>query len=276
METTVERPGTGASTGRGTGSGSAGPITILVPVFVPIDSGEHHVSDPFAPRVPQPDPFLPPVAPVGYTDQPAPHAAPQLAPVAAAQPVGAAPDAAAKPPPAPVASAAAARNLGTLRRAQTGHNPITNFVTGLVASAVLLGLMWLLSWFQSQWAFFLWRWLALAICPVFVLSVLYTLIAPFGGFKGTWRYDGGLVYRKNRKVTVLAWSEIDEVQLWKAGGDGVMRGKLLSWLVIGYNGAKIDIDAKEDKSFGEEICGIVASLGRQVKDGGPYVGKLRK
>jgi hypothetical protein len=217
------------------------------------------------------DPFAPvPQQPAAQQPQPAAWY-PQTG-----QPAG---DAAATPPaqpPAAVVQAAAAKNLGTLRRAQAGHNPIANFLTGLAASAGLFLLLLGLSWLYKAVPFFLFRWAGLAICPAMVVTLIYSFIALFGGFKGTWRYDNGLAYRKNGKVSTLAWNEIDQVLLWRAGGNTSLRGKLLSWVVVGYDGTKIDIDKKTDESFGEEICAIVAAHGRSIVESGPYSGRLRK
>jgi hypothetical protein len=179
-------------------------------------------------------------------------------------------------PPAPVAAVAAGHQLGALRAVQAAPSPAGTLALGLALVLALFGVMAGLNGLDRHWHFFLWRALDVLVCPFFVISVGYTLIAPIVGLTGTWRYEGGLVHRRNRRISALPWSQVAEVQLWKAGGDGMMRGRLLSWLVIGVDGSAMDIEARQDTTFGDQICAIVAGQGRPVNDSGPYVGRLRK
>ena len=91
-------------------------------------------------------------------------------------------------------------------------------------------------------------------------------------------FAGGLVHTKNGKFQVVAWPEVDELLLWRAGGKTAMAGKLLCYYVVTFDGRKVPIElqsAKGDKTLGERLQQIVTGLGRPVVESGPYSGRLR-
>ena len=186
-----------------------------------------------------------------------------------------------EPVPPEVAQAAAARGLGTVVYAQKGSNPFSNLAWGL---GISLGMFFVgclgLGWFATLIHFRPLAFVAFFIGVSAVVWFVRSLLAVFAGFTASYLYTNGLVHTKNKKIEAVAWPEVDELLLWKAGGkpDGFLYGKLLNYYIMTFDGRKIAVEAqsaKGDKTLGEQLQQAVARVGRPVKDSGPYTGRLR-
>ncbi|GAA4588784.1 hypothetical protein BJY16_008676 [Actinoplanes octamycinicus] len=188
------------------------------------------------------------------------------------------PSAAPAPPPDEVLQAAASRQFGRLVAGQRGSNPFGNLAFGLGGGIALIAGGILLAWLGSLIDF---RPLALLGCPLMVVGVVvlgYALAALFAGFTATYLFEQGLVHTKNKKLDAVAWSEVDQLWLWKAGGNNALTGKLLCYYVVTFDGRKVPVEvavAKGEQPLGPQLEQIVAQLGRPVVDSGPLVGKMR-
>jgi hypothetical protein len=178
-----------------------------------------------------------------------------------------------------VAEAAAASNLGPLREACVEGNPFTKGLLWIVAAAACIGLLTLFSWLGVTYDV---GWLRVFVCLLGIgalFSIFFAVQTLVRGFRATYWYENGLVYLKNGRVQVMPWSQVDEMLLWKAGGKSSMKGLMLSYIVVGFDGQKFSVAANGERdpgdSFGGRLCGQVAQLGRPVKDSGPYVGRMR-
>ncbi|SDS60420.1 DUF6585 family protein [Actinoplanes derwentensis] len=181
-------------------------------------------------------------------------------------------------PPPEVIQAAASRQLGALVAAQRGSNPIGNLAFGVGGGIALILGGFLVGWISSLIDF---RPLAFLACPMIVIGIIvliYAVMALFAGFTATYLFENGLVHTKNKKIDAVAWSEVDQLWLWKAGGDNVLTGHLLTYYVVTFDGRKVPVEAavgKGQEPLGPRLEQIVAQLGRPVVDSGPLVGKMR-
>ena len=191
---------------------------------------------------------------------------------------GKTPSAPPQPPPTEVAQAAASRQLGALIAAQRGTNPFGNLAFGLGGGIVLIVGGIVLAWLGSLLKT---RALVFVACPMIVIGLFALVLAVAairGGFTATYLYQNGLVHTKNKKVDVVAWSEVDQLWLWKAGGKTALAGKMLNYYVVTLDGRKVLVEAhvaKGEQPLGALLEQTVAQLRRPVVDSGPYVGKLR-
>lgn len=184
----------------------------------------------------------------------------------------------ADPVPPKVAQAAADRGLGQVTYVQKGSNPFSNFAFGLGAAVALVLLFFGIAWVAVQIHFRPLAYLAFLCLIGALIAVVLAFGALIAGFTATYLFAGGLVHTKNGKVQVVAWPEVDELLLWRAGGKSAMAGKLLCYYVVAFDGRKVPIElrsAKGDKTLGEQLQQIVKSLGRPVVESGPYSGRLR-
>jgi VanZ family protein len=197
---------------------------------------------------------------------------------AASQPATPPPLAPPEPPPAKVAQAATDRALGAIVAAQKGSNPLGNFVFGIGAAVVLIGVGLGVAWLAAQIGFRALAYLALLCFVGALIAVVLSFAALLAGFTATYLYAGGVVHTKNGKVQVVAWPDLDEMLLWRAGGKSAIAGTLLCYYLITFDGRKVPIEkqsAKGDKALGEHLQQIVKNIGRPVVDSGPYTGRLR-
>lgn len=184
----------------------------------------------------------------------------------------------AEAPPPKVVEAAASKQLGALVMGQKGANPFGNLFFG-IGLAVAIGVVsTLIAWGAT--AIHL-RPLAYLACLGWVAAVIvlgYSIMAGLAGFTGTYLYANGIAHVKNGKVATAAWSEVDQLWLWKAGGKTAIAGTLLCYYLVTLDGRKIPVEHASksgDKTLGEQLQQIVRQLGRPVVDSGPYTGKLR-
>ncbi|GAA2687398.1 DUF6585 family protein [Actinoplanes palleronii] len=181
-------------------------------------------------------------------------------------------------PPDEVLQAAASRQFGSLIAGQRGTNPFGNLAFGLGGGIALIAGGALVAWVGSLIDF---RPLALLACPMIVIGlvvIVYAVMALAAGFTATYLFENGLVHTKNKKVDAVAWTEVDELWLWKAGGNTALAGNLLSYYVVTFDGRKVVVESavgKGEQPLGPRLEQIVAQLGRPVVDSGPYVGKMR-
>jgi hypothetical protein len=183
-----------------------------------------------------------------------------------------------EPLPPKVAQAATGRGLGQLTYLQKGTNPFSNFAFGIGAAVALVLVGLGIGWLTSQIHLRALAWLAFLCFVGALIAVIFSFMALFAGFTATYLFAGGLVHTKNGKVQVVAWPEVDEMLLWRAGGKTAMAGKLLCYYVVTFDGRKVPIElqsAKGDKTLGEQLQQIVKGLGRPVVESGPYSGRLR-
>ncbi|GAA1653386.1 DUF6585 family protein [Actinoplanes couchii] len=181
-------------------------------------------------------------------------------------------------PPPEVIQAAAARQLGQLVAAQRGTNPVGNLVFGIGGGIALIVAGILVAWIGSALDFGALRFVA---CPLMVFGVIvlgYAVMALFAGFTATYLFENGLVHSKNKKLETVAWPEVDQLWLWKAGGDNFLTGQLLCYYVVTTDGRKVPVEsavAKGETPLGPQLEQIVAQLGRPVVDSGPLTGKMK-
>lgn len=184
----------------------------------------------------------------------------------------------AQAPPPEVIQAAASRRLGQLVAAQRGTNPIGNLTFGIGGGIALIAGGILVAWIGSLIDVGALRFIA---CPMLVFGVIvlvYAVMALFAGFTATYLFENGLVHTKNKKIDTVAWSEVDQLWLWKAGGDNILTGQLLCYYVVTLDGRKVPVEsavAKGEQPLGPQLEQIVAQLGRPVVDSGPLVGRMR-
>ncbi|OLB65667.1 MAG: hypothetical protein AUI10_05660 [Actinobacteria bacterium 13_2_20CM_2_72_6] len=180
--------------------------------------------------------------------------------------------------PPKVVQAAAGRGLGQTTYVQKGSNPFGNFAFGIGAAVALVLVFFGIAWVAVQIHFRPLAWLAFLCLIGALIAVIMAFGALIAGFTATYLFAGGLVHTKNGKVQVVTWPEVDELLLWRAGGKTAIAGKLLCYYVVTFDGRKVPIElqsAKGDKTLGEQLQGIVKSLGRPVVESGPYSGRLR-
>jgi len=195
-----------------------------------------------------------------------------------AEPTGVPAPGSGEPPPPKVVEAAASRQLGPLVVGQQGSNPFGNLLFGFGAAVVIAGLSILAMWGGAELEI---RAIAVLGCLGIVISVIvliYSVMALLAGFTSSYLYANGIVHVKNGKVEAAAWSEVDELWLWKSGGKTALAGKLMCFYVVTFDGRKIPVEPMSksgDRTLGEQLQQIVRNLGRPVKDSGPYVGRLR-
>ena len=180
--------------------------------------------------------------------------------------------------PVPPKVAQAATGLGQPTYLQRGTNPFSNFIfaIGAAVALVLVGLG--LGWVTTQIHLRALAWLAFLCFIGALIAVIFAFAALLAGFTATYLFAGGLVHTKNGRVQVVAWPDVDELLLWRAGGKTAMAGKLLCYYVVTFDGRKVPIElqsAKGDKALGEQLQQIVTKLGRPVVESGPYSGRLR-
>lgn len=180
--------------------------------------------------------------------------------------------------PSKVAAGAQSRGLGDCLVVAAGSNPIGNFLFAVGAGVVLILVAFGLSWVGEKAGL---RFLAYLVFLCFVgalIAAIFSVVALLAGFTASYLYQGGLVHTKNGRVQVVAWSDLDEVWRWRAGGNTALRGKLLCYYVVTFDGRKVPIEAKSAKGsseLGERLEQTAVSLGRKVSDSGPYTGRLR-
>jgi hypothetical protein len=183
-----------------------------------------------------------------------------------------------EPLPPKVAQAATGRGLGQLTYLQKGANPFSNFAFGIGAAVALVLVGFGLGWLTSEIRLRALAWLTVLCFIGALIAVVLSFAALLAGFTATYLFAGGLVHTKNGKVQVVAWPEVDELLLWRAGGKSSLAGKLLSYYVVTFDGRKVPIElqsAKGDKTLGEQLQQVVKGLGRPVVESGPYSGRLR-
>jgi hypothetical protein len=183
-----------------------------------------------------------------------------------------------EPLPPKVAQAAAGRALGQVTYLQKGSNPFSNFAFGIGAAVALVLVFLGLGWVSVQIHFRALAWLAFLCLIGALIAVVLAFGALIAGFTATYLFAGGLAHTKNGKIQVVAWPEVDELLLWRAGGKTSIAGKLLCYYVVTFDGRKVPIElqsAKGDTTLGEQLQQIVKSLGRPVVESGPYAGRLR-
>jgi hypothetical protein len=183
-----------------------------------------------------------------------------------------------EPLPPKVAQAATGRGLGQLTYLQKGTNPFSNFAFGIGAAVALVLVGFGLGWLTSEIRLRALAWLTVLCFIGALIAVVLSFAALLAGFTATYLFAGGLVHTKNGKVQVVAWPEVDELLLWRAGGKSSLAGKLLSYYVVTFDGRKVPIElqsAKGDKTLGEQLQQVVKGLGRPVVESGPYSGRLR-
>ena len=188
------------------------------------------------------------------------------------------PAAPSEPLPPKVAQVAAGRGLGPVTYLQKGSNPFSNFAFGIGAAVALVLVFLGLGWVSVQIHFRALAWLAFLCLIGALIAFVLAFAALVAGFTATYLFTGGLVHTKNGKVQVVAWPEVDELLLWRAGGKTAMAGKLLCYYVVTFDGRKVPIElqsAKGDKTLGEQLQQIIKGLGRPVVESGPYSGRLR-
>jgi hypothetical protein len=177
-----------------------------------------------------------------------------------------------------VAQAAASRGLGACLIVQRGTRIGRTLGSGLVLSAALVAGIILLSLLAKVTGVRAFAWL---VCPLFagLLWVLYfTFLRARSGNSTSYLFEQGVIHTKYSKVELVTWPEVDEVWLWKAGGKTSLAGSLLNVFIVTFDGRKIPVgvqDQSGDTTFRERLLQTVASLGRPVKDSGPYTGRLR-
>jgi hypothetical protein len=180
--------------------------------------------------------------------------------------------------PGKVSDAAAQAELGKLVVTQQGSHPVGNLVFGLVVAGVLVASGFLLSWLTGIVELRVVAFLAF-VCFVLALIVFaMSLAALASGFTATYLYERGLVHTKNVRLKTVAFSDVDELLLWRAGGKTALAGTLLAYYVVTRDGQKIAVEAKSksgEDSLGLRLQEIVREHGRPVVESGPYVGRLR-
>src|SRR2546430_9640177 len=137
------------------------------------------------------------------------------------------PAAPSEPVPPKVAQAATGRGLGQLTYLQKGTNPFSNFIfaIGAAVALVLVGLG--LGWVTTQIHLRALAWLAFLCFVGALIAVIFAFAALLAGFTATYLFAGGLVHTKNGRVQVVAWPDVDELLLWRAGGETAVVGQLL-------------------------------------------------
>jgi hypothetical protein len=142
-------------------------------------------------------------------------------------------------------------------------------LTAFIAAAVLLGIALLLGWLASRGVPLV-RYVALLSCAFGIGAVVMGFVALAAGFTRVYLYGNGLVHARNGRARTVAWPEISELRVMRAGGQGMqtlIAGKTLAYVVTVHNGRKISIQAEashERNPVGEQLIAVAQHLGRPV------------
>src|SRR5262245_21306921 len=145
-------------------------------------------------------------------------------------------------PPPKVSEATATKQLGELVTAQKGSNPVGNLLFGIGAAVVLILIGVGLGWVPTKTGIRPLGFLTCILIVIALIIVVYSVMALFAGFTATYLYRNGLAHTKNGKVEVVAWPEIDELWLWKAGGKTGIAGMLMCYYVVTFDGRKVPVE----------------------------------
>ncbi|MCW2885362.1 MAG: hypothetical protein QOE54_3182 [Streptosporangiaceae bacterium] len=184
---------------------------------------------------------------------------------------GASPQPAEQPPPK-VTELAAAQRLGDLLSSRKGSTPFANAFFALAVAALLFGVTVVLALLRLA------RGVAVFTFACSVGIAFLSLFALLAGFTGAYLYTGGLVHRKNGRLSAVRWPDVSELLLWRAGGRTRLAGRLLCYHVVTRSGRKLPIEAHVGAgrdAFGELLEQKIRQEGGQVVESGPYSGRLR-
>src|SRR4051794_12345558 len=151
-------------------------------------------------------------------------------------------------PPPQVLAAAAEQGLGTCRMVENNLTRIRSLRSGLLMMTVLVGVIVLTYQLlihshtpggRGNRGLGI---LMLTCCFLLIWTIFATLRDLWAGNVRIFLLDNGLIFTRNKKkVDVIAWSDIDELLLWKAGGKGSLRGQLLGYCLVTFDGRKVPI-----------------------------------
>ena len=147
-------------------------------------------------------------------------------------------------------------------------------MAGVLPAVVLFGVTVLLAYLKIPFT----RFIAIGTCALAVGAVVLAFMALAAGFTGAYIYADGLVHSKNGRLQVAMWPEVSEMLLWRAGGKGMLAGKLLAYYLVTFDGRKLAVEARmvDDRDvLGDQLRAIVTHYGRPVVESGPAAGVLR-